>query len=607
MDENTQEPPAVIESPILETSSSIQAEKNDFEAVVEVEKSKPELTFQEATDSVQVLNELQEPQLQYQPQQQQQQPTPNVPPRAWSSSSGLSFHLRRGAGGGGGGGDGQANFPPRRSLNEKLLQTATLHSQSFNKPKIVASSKSDSTLLSQSKGERVEIDKEENNEANLNWLKQDLVTTTADAVAACIDEVDLLLKESSNGSINNLGNESGDAQILSFSNIKESEMKESGGSVDEGQQTEKTRMDEKTVPVSISSPNVSQILVLEKESDEAEGNFEAESLIDELPPLQPTHSLPSQNQNVVERSDTAATIVNEKMSFPQPFEPNVNHLQVEDYNEDSYLTADIGTDVERDVERLAAESGLLNEGSGPQADKELEQEQEKHNVEGGLGVQDIYNDEASEYDNFPIQDEGYSLASGRSKQRESKQHQEREDEQQQTKQLLPIQISLPLLMTTAYKLQQMGNPPAGTSHKRRLESLGITLPALPPTTLSEKRKQEQKQKQKAHKLAISLRPTPNVQSWHNRFPHPFLHYKGDDHISKEGLMFGDLNGKAPFSEQRAAGFRVLQKDGRVGFELAPMAALGWLKRIGGSSKAEKKVNFGSGPRGKDGHRMGKLK
>ncbi|KAJ3298373.1 hypothetical protein HDU79_010959 [Rhizoclosmatium sp. JEL0117] len=164
---------------------------------------------------------------------------------------------------------------------------------------------------------------------------------------------------------------------------------------------------------------------------------------------------------------------------------------------------------------------------------------------------------------------------------------------------LSLKVTLPLLMTTSYNLQQMGPPPTGTSHKRRLETLGIFLP-----TLSQKSTAVSTTKPR-HRFAISNKPTPNVASWQHRFPHPFHKYQGDNTVRHEGHMFGDPSAVMDCA-QRSPGFRVLQKDGRVGFELAPMAALGWLKRIGGEGK-ERRVNFGSGPRGREGFVIGRPK
>ncbi|KAJ3135758.1 hypothetical protein HK100_002403 [Physocladia obscura] len=123
-----------------------------------------------------------------------------------------------------------------------------------------------------------------------------------------------------------------------------------------------------------------------------------------------------------------------------------------------------------------------------------------------------------------------------------------------------------------------------------------------------------------YKLAITDRPTANVTSWGTRFPQPFLHYKSDDTITQVGRMFGEHSGNTDRSRlyyglgetvSRTPGFRVLQSDGRVGFELAPMAALGWLDRIGGRVRhaynQKPRVNFGAGPRCKEGHVLGHRK
>ncbi|KAJ3065449.1 hypothetical protein HDU98_011192 [Podochytrium sp. JEL0797] len=139
-------------------------------------------------------------------------------------------------------------------------------------------------------------------------------------------------------------------------------------------------------------------------------------------------------------------------------------------------------------------------------------------------------------------------------------------------------ITLPYLMSTSYRLQQMGKPPPGTSHTRRLASLGLTFPTIPTNAPTSRQKQ--------HQAPLPRRrPHPDLSTWSNRFPHPFLHHKdlpvdrtkGWYHVYGQDAMYeGDA-----FMQQRVPGFRVLQRDGRVGFELAPMAALGWLKKVNG--------------------------
>ncbi|KAI8845635.1 hypothetical protein BJ741DRAFT_703049 [Chytriomyces cf. hyalinus JEL632] len=168
--------------------------------------------------------------------------------------------------------------------------------------------------------------------------------------------------------------------------------------------------------------------------------------------------------------------------------------------------------------------------------------------------------------------------------------------------------------------QRSPPPPPGTSHKRRLEMLGIVIPAVRSTSqvkpapskpthrfaASEKSKTSNTH---AIPATLSKRPIAGVQSWGARFPHPYLHFKNDDNVPSvdgNGLYLFDNDAGSAVNPHavRTPGFRVLQADGRVGFEIAPMAALGWLKRIGGVSQ-KRLTNFGSGPRGKGGHAIGR--
>ncbi|KAJ3234884.1 hypothetical protein HDU78_005583 [Chytriomyces hyalinus] len=168
--------------------------------------------------------------------------------------------------------------------------------------------------------------------------------------------------------------------------------------------------------------------------------------------------------------------------------------------------------------------------------------------------------------------------------------------------------------------QRSPPPPPGTSHKRRLEMLGIVIPAVRSTSQVKPvpskpthrfAASEQSKASSTHAIpaTLSKRPNAGVQSWGARFPHPYLHFKNDDNVPSvdgNGLYLFDNDAGSAVNPHavRTPGFRVLQADGRVGFEIAPMAALGWLKRIGGVSQ-KRLTNFGSGPRGKGGHAIGR--
>ncbi|KAI8614617.1 hypothetical protein BC830DRAFT_1126583 [Chytriomyces sp. MP71] len=186
-----------------------------------------------------------------------------------------------------------------------------------------------------------------------------------------------------------------------------------------------------------------------------------------------------------------------------------------------------------------------------------------------------------------------------------------------------------------YGKSKRASLPAGTSHTRRLAMLGVVIPTIPSVAMHTappakpthrfakqyQKEQEQQQLLSQHfpnhpPATLSKRPHPSVQSWGHRFPHPFLHHKHDDRIPTTdpatGLLFPDndaSNAANPFA-CKGPGFRVHRRDGRVGFELAPMAALGWLRRIGttgAGGRAGRRVNFGSGPRGKEGLVLGRKK
>ncbi|KAJ3228870.1 hypothetical protein HDU81_005830 [Chytriomyces hyalinus] len=170
------------------------------------------------------------------------------------------------------------------------------------------------------------------------------------------------------------------------------------------------------------------------------------------------------------------------------------------------------------------------------------------------------------------------------------------------------------------KHQRSLPPPPGTSHKRRLEMLGIVIPAarstsqvkpVPSKPTHRFAASEKSKPSSVHAIpaTLSKRPNAGVQSWGARFPHPYLHFKNDDTVPSvdgNGLYLFDNDAGSAVNPHavRTPGFRVLQADGRVGFEIAPMAALGWLKRIGGVSQ-QRLTNFGSGPRGKGGHAIGR--
>ncbi|KAJ3205343.1 hypothetical protein HDU82_005259 [Entophlyctis luteolus] len=122
---------------------------------------------------------------------------------------------------------------------------------------------------------------------------------------------------------------------------------------------------------------------------------------------------------------------------------------------------------------------------------------------------------------------------------------------------------------------------AGTSTRVRLAHLGIVLPHLAsPNQRRRRRKEQQQQKQERWQREESMRRRA-----------------AGDTTARMSKQF-------TLAQQRVPGFRVLDRDGRVGYEIAPMAALGWLDLIAGRM-VPPRVNFGSGPRSKDGFVMGR--